>query len=230
MEENIRKELINYLAEFTSDNKKSIFEKVLNYRTRHLTVVLENTHHSQNSSAVIRTCDCFGVQDVHVIEKEHEYLLNTKVLKGSAKWVNIHKYESSETAIQQLKQLGYSIVATSPKQNSLALDQLPINKKTALVFGTELDGISDEILSLADDTIHIPMYGFTESFNLSVSAAICIQSFINKLHQSTENWKLSNSEKELIRLNWLAKSVARPEIHLNNFFKERNIEPINFNS
>lgn len=206
--------LLERLLNMVSDHKKALFENVLINRTRHFTVVLEDIYQSQNASAVLRSADCFGIQDVHIIEKRNEYTINPDVALGSSKWLHLYKYNkeainNTEMAYKHLRSQGYQIVATTPHKDDVLLDQLDITNKTALVFGTELEGLSDYAIENADVHMKIPMYGFTESFNISVSAAISLNHLSEKLRKSNEiEWQLSENEKRKIKLHW-AKSVVK---------------------
>jgi tRNA (guanosine-2'-O-)-methyltransferase len=166
---------------------------------------------------VLRSCDIFGIQDIHIIENKNTYTVNPNVERGSAKWLNLNKYQTNEnnslTCMKHLKQKGYTIVATSPHKNSCVIDELTIDQPIALVFGTELTGISDTVISHADQFVSIPMFGFTESFNVSVSAALCLHNLIQKLHKSDINWHLNAEEKEEVLLKWLKNSVQRADIY-----------------
>ncbi|MEO6884630.1 MAG: RNA methyltransferase [Bacteroidia bacterium] len=219
-------ELVNHLFNFISDNRKKKFLEVLQFRTRHISIVLEDIYQAHNASAVLRSCDCFGIQDVHIIENKNKYTVNPDIALGSSKWVNLIKYNQSENnsleAIQKLKKDGYRIVATSPHANDCNLEELNIDKKIALVFGTELNGISDEIKNNADEFVKIPMFGFTESFNISVSAALCLHTLSTKLHQSKIDWKLKENEKEIILLDWLCNSINKPELIEKEFLKNNS--------
>jgi tRNA (guanosine-2'-O-)-methyltransferase len=210
------KELISYLSQFVSDTRKEKFSQVLDYRTRHITIALEDLYQPHNASAVLRSCDIFGVQDIHIIENKNAYTVNRDIAMGSPKWLNLHKYRKSENntldCITKLKAKGYRIVATSPHKNGYELKDLPVDKPFALVFGTELTGISDTVREHADEFVAIPMYGFTESFNISVTAALCLHSLVEKLHATHDNWHLSDDEKDELRLSWLRKSIARVEL------------------
>ncbi len=201
-------------------------EKVLANRTRKLTVVLEDIFQSQNASAVIRTCECFGIQDVHVIESRSKYGTNLKVLKGSHHWVNIikHKFKKTEgpkIAFDKLKEAGYKILVTSVSPGSQSIyDINPVELgKIALVLGNELHGASTVAQDNADGLVHIPMVGFTESFNVSVCAAICISLLVNKIRESENDWRLSENEKDEIRLKWIRAMVKRVEVLERNFLK-----------
>jgi len=162
----VSKALTEFLKPYVSEHKQALIEEVLSKRTRHITVMLENIYHSHNASAVVRNCDCFGIQDIHVIEGHNEYNINPYVVRGSAKWISINKYSQTETkenSFAQLKQKGYRLVGTSPNAKYPSLSDMPINHKTALVFGTEETGISEFAISQMDDFVHIPMFGFSDS-------------------------------------------------------------------
>ena len=187
---------ISYLSTLVSENKRDLIEKVLEYRTRYLTAVLENIEQPHNASAVIRSCDIFGVQDLHVIESEASFRAQTTIAKGANKWVDVYQYSTTKKCIDDLKQKGYRIVATTPHAKGITLSELSLDRKTALLFGTEVTGLSDEAIEMADEYVTIPMFGFTESFNISVSAAICLHTLITKLHATDIDWQMPEEEKK----------------------------------
>ncbi len=204
--------LLDFLSGFISDNKHSKFEAIVANRTRYLTVVLEDIFQPHNASAVLRSCDCFGIQDVHIIENENPYEVNPDVALGSSKWLDLIKYDAAENntsaAIAHLKEKGYRIVATTPHKEDVELQDLDLEKgPVALIFGTELRGLSQESLDLADEYIKIPMYGFTESFNISVSAALCLFYLSEKLRKSTLAWQLSEEEQVDIKTEWCRRVI-----------------------
>lgn len=207
-----KEELLEKLLSFITDHKNQLFDRVIEHRTRYLTVVLEDIYQPQNASAVLRTADCFGVQDVHIIENRNEYVINPEVTLGASKWLTLHRYSESENntleAIQKLKSKGYRIVATMPHSDDIMLSELDMNQKTALFFGTELLGLSEVVQEHADVFVKIPMYGFTESYNISVSAALCLQQLSNKMRKENKDWKLSESELLDVKLDW-ARSVVK---------------------
>ena len=214
--------LLDHILSFVTDNKKEVFEKVLEYRTRQITLVLENVYQPQNASAVVRSCDCFGVQDLHVIEDRNEYNINPKIVMGASKWVDIHSYENTTKAIDDLKANGYQIVATSPHAEGLSVHNFTPDKKSAIFFGTEKEGLTKEVLDKADQFIKIPMYGFTESFNISVAAALTLQTVTDNLRQSKIKWQLSAEEKRQLHANWARKCVKNVEIIEQEFLKQQN--------
>jgi tRNA (guanosine-2'-O-)-methyltransferase len=218
----MKRKLAKYLEEFVTRNRKEIINKVLECRTRYITVVLEDIFQSQNASAVLRTCECFGIQDVHIIENKNKYVINPDVVLGSNKWLNIIKYSKKENntkaAIDALKSKGYRIVATIPDRNSTSLENFCLkNGKVALLFGTELIGLSDEIIELSDEYLSISMFGFTRSFNISVSAAIILYHLVSELRSSQINWSLSELEKQDIKIKWLKESIKKSDILENSF-------------
>ena len=216
--------VFNHLAQFVSDHKKQFVEKVLEARTRNITVVLEDIFQSQNASAVIRTCECMGIQDVHIVENITNYSINPRVLKGSNKWIDIIKHRSKTASstvevFKQLKEAGYRIIVTDPGKDCIPIEEINVRDKIAMVFGNELRGISKEALALCDEKVKIPMYGFTESLNISVSVAICLNTIITKQHLMNVFVGLSNPEKEALKLKWYRKIVRKADLIEREFLR-----------
>ncbi|MCB9230743.1 MAG: RNA methyltransferase [Bacteroidia bacterium] len=219
-------EITEHLEGFITDNKRNKIASVLENRTRHLTVVLEDIYQPHNASAVLRSCDCFGVLDVHIIENKNEFNPNPDVDMGSSKWLNLHHYNkegvhNTVDCLQTLKARGYRVCATSPRPGSHNIASLPLDQPVALVFGTELKGLSDTAFELADESVHIPMFGFTESFNISVSAALCLYELTKRLHESELSWKLSEREKWETRLQWTRRIITRFGQVEDEFYKRK---------
>ena len=219
------KELFTYLSGFVTDNRKKRFEEVLAQRTRHLTVVLEDIYQPHNAAAVLRSCDCFGIQDVHVIENKNKFEASPDVELGSLKWLTIHKYNSKEEntsdCISALRKNGYKIIVTSPHKNDCSIDELDITGKTALFFGTEQRGATPAAFDQADGFVKIHMVGFTESLNISVSAAVTLYTLTSRLKKASQNWKLSKEEEFELRLQWLKNSIPKADL-LEKEFLGRN--------
>lgn len=216
--------LLEFLFRFVNDNRKDLFMQNIKNRTNYITVVLEDIFQPQNASAVIRTCDCFGVQNLHIIENKNKYRMNPDVALGANQWVNIYKYHKEKNnsikCIQTLKEKGYRIVATSPHKNANTLSQFNIEAgKCALFFGTEKKGLSDNVLSNADEFVTIPMFGFTESFNISVSAAIIMYQLSKMLRESTVSWKLTEEEQTEQLIVWTKKTLKKPHLLIKQFFE-----------
>jgi tRNA (guanosine-2'-O-)-methyltransferase len=219
------KELLDFLEKMVNENRLELLSRIMQDRTRYITVVLEDLYQPHNASAVLRTCDCFGIQDVHIVENRNEYTLNPEVELGSAQWLNLYRYNINENnthdAIDGLKNEGYRIVATTPHKNNVDLPDFNLEKgKVALMFGTEMRGLSDRALEMADEYLKIPMFGFSESLNISVSAAIVLQNLRAKLRNSEIEWQLKNAEKAQIQLQWIRNSVNN-SIIIERDFKKR---------
>jgi tRNA (guanosine-2'-O-)-methyltransferase len=205
-------DLMEHLSGFVTENRLSLFRKVLQDRTRYITVLLEDIYQSQNASAVLRTCDCNGVQDVHIVEQQNTYEINRDVALGSNQWLSLYYYNKGKdniaTAVGLLRKQGYRIVATSPHKEGSTPESFDLEQgKAALLFGTELNGLTDRALGLADEYIQIPMVGFTESYNISVSAAIVIYSLRKRLESSALEWRISKAEQNELLLQWLRTSI-----------------------
>ena len=217
----VTKDLLKYLVQFITVERYQKFQTAIRFRTRHITVALEDIYQPHNASAVLRTCDCFGVQDVHIIENRNKYEVNPEVALGSSKWLNLIHYNKSgdntAACLKNLKEKGYRIVATTPHKNDFIPETLPIDRKIALIFGTELEGLTPLALEMADDFINIPMVGFTESLNISVSAAILIRTLTGRLRASAFDWQLSEEEKAEIMLTWLSNSIKKSDLLIRDF-------------
>jgi tRNA (guanosine-2'-O-)-methyltransferase len=200
-------EYLAFLENILTDNRKEKFEKVLQTRTNHFTVVVEDIFQMHNTSAVMRSCEVFGIQELNVIEQRYGKSIDKEIAMGAQKWVDINTFDSITDCVQTMKNKGYQIIATSPHENDCLLDDFDISKPSAFFFGTERDGLSQEILENADGFLKIPMVGFTESLNISVSAAIIIQNLMNRLRNSTIDWHLSENEILEKRLQWAKNSI-----------------------
>ncbi|MEM1258908.1 MAG: RNA methyltransferase [Bacteroidota bacterium] len=210
-------DLLNYLEGYLTENRKERFLEVLSKRTNFLTVAIEDVYQLHNTSAVVRSCDSFGIQSVHVIEERYEKRLDKNISLGAQKWVDVLQYPSTEECIKSLRQSGYRIVATTPHDASYPLDGFKLEEKTALFFGTEWNGLTDVVKKEADGFLHIPMVGFSESLNVSVSAAILVQNLTTRLRESKLPWQLTEQEQLDKRLDWAKKSIKNVEKIISRF-------------
>ncbi|MCX6247997.1 MAG: RNA methyltransferase [Bacteroidetes bacterium] len=222
---NVKKQqLYSFLSGFISENKKNKFEEIILQRTRYITVVLEDIFQPHNASAVLRSCDCFGIQDVHIIENNNKYEINPDVALGSSKWLTLYKYSAAENntirCLQELKDSGYRIIATTPHKHDHTPEALPLDQKIALVFGTELEGLTPQAIEMADGFVKIPMYGFTESLNISVSAALLVRSLTGRLRNSGIPWQLSETDSLDIRIAWAKSVVKKADLIEKEFFRK----------
>ncbi|WP_441000264.1 TrmH family RNA methyltransferase [Fodinibius sp. SL11] len=229
MDNALKSELIQYLRQFATEDRWQRINDVIDNRTRYLSVILEDIYQPHNASAVLRSCDCFGIQDVHIVENKNEFSPNQGITIGADKWISLHSYNqpdknNTEHCYRQLKEEGYQIIATTPHENDVTIDEVSLDQKTALVFGAELTGLSDDALEHADGYAKIPMVGFSESFNISVSAALCLYDLSTRLRKNRDDWGLDPSEKLDLQFDWLKKSVRAPEKLINRYMSEEKDE------
>jgi tRNA (guanosine-2'-O-)-methyltransferase len=217
--EKFNQDLLTYLEGFITENRKEGFLRVLKFRTKHFTVAMEDVFQLHNTSAVMRSCEVFGIQELNVIEQKFGKSIDKEIAMGAEKWVDINRFSSIQDCITNLKGKGYQIIATTPHNDSCLLHEFDITKPSALFFGTERDGLSDEVMQQADGFLKIPMVGYTESLNISVSAAIIIQDVTNRLRQSDINWQLSEEEVLEKRLDWTRKSIKDIEFIERKYFE-----------
>ncbi len=214
--------LLKYLQTYLTERRKELFQKILSERTRHFTVATEDVYQLHNTSAVMRTCDVFGIQDLHVVEERLGKRVDKEIAMGAQKWVSLKRYHSISDCIENLKNSGYQIIATTPHDNSTMLHEFDVSKKSAFFFGKESEGLSDTVMNAADGLLKIPMYGFTESLNISVSVAIILQSVVSKMKQTNVNWQLSEAEKLEIEMEWMQKTIKSSKEIIERFYAENS--------
>ena len=202
-----KQKLLLYLEAFITENRKEGFLRVLQNRTKHFTIAMEDIFQLHNTSAVMRSCEVFGIQELNVIEQKFGKRIDTEIAMGAQKWVDVFRYNSVQSCMDEMRAKGYQIIATTPHDESCFLHEFDISKPAALFFGTERDGLSQEVLDQADGFLKIPMVGYTESLNISVSAAIIIQDITTRLRQSAINWHLTEDEILEKRLDWTRKTI-----------------------
>jgi tRNA (guanosine-2'-O-)-methyltransferase len=221
-----KKRLRDYLSGFITDRRSALFNAVIRNRTRYICMVLEDIYQPHNASAVLRSCDCFGIQDVHIIENKNLYEVNPDVALGAAQWLTLRRYNSFQDNTLQclsgLKEKGYRLVATTPHHNATALNEFDLKAgKIALLFGTEKDGLTEHALALSDEKVRIPMQGFTESFNISVSAALFLFHFTSVLRKLDTVWQLNEDEKVDVQLEWLRTTIKGSQ-EIEKLFHSKN--------
>lgn len=216
------REQVEHLRNFVTDEKNALFDRLIDLRTDYVTLVLEDLYQSHNQSAVMRSADCYGIQDVHLIENRNAYDSTSTVSQGARQWLTLHRHRKADNntpeTIARLKADGYRIVATTPHTNDVLVDEVDLERgKMAFFFGTELTGLSDDVISEADEFVKIPMYGFTESLNVSVCAAIVMYSITRRLHGSSLDWHLSEPKKNEVLLQWYRNAVKASDEILERF-------------
>ncbi len=247
MDAALRRELIAFLEQFITENKRTRIAEVIQWRTRYVTLMLEDIYQSQNASATLRTAEILGVQDVYIAENWNRYKVNPDVALGAQKWIDLHRFRSpvgeadpealdalhdmpdafpaTAAAMDALRRKGYLLVATTPHTDAWGLDDIPLDRPLAFLFGNEREGLSPYALQHADAHLRLPMYGFTESYNISVSVAITLSHVIEALHRSDAAWRLSEEECDVLMLRWYRRIVGRPEALERAFYRRRGLTP-----
>lgn len=222
-----QRELTSYLASFLTPHRKNLLQRLILERTRHLTVVVEDICHAHNTSACVRSCDCFGIQDFHVIENRNRFDVAVDIARGATQWLTMHRHDYSEsqpdstrTCIEKLRNDGYQIVVASPHDANCELETYDISKPTALLFGNEKEGVSPNAMQLATHIMRVPMYGFTESFNISVAVAVCLHHLVWRMRQLDIDWQLSPHEREELLHDWVRISTGHRLAALTKRFIE----------
>ena len=214
------RERIAYLATFMTEERFSLFERTLAQRTNYMTILAENTFHPHNAAALMRHCEAFGVQRMHTIETRCTFDPSQNISRGSDRWLNLVRHNSTEEALAALKAEGYRLVATTPHRESCTPETFDVTKgKFALIFGTEHAGISEEAMAAADEYLRIPMCGMVESLNVSASAAILIYQLTGRIRAQVAGWPLSEREQTELLYDWTRLSVKDAERILQRRFE-----------
>lgn len=211
--------LLEHLESYLTQSRKKRFETVLSQRTKHFTIATEDVYQLHNTSAVLRSCDVFGIQEVNIVEERNSKQIDGEIAMGAQKWVDLNRYETVKDCLTDIQQKGYQIIATTPHAKDCELHDFDVTKKSCFFFGRETEGLSDEVTKRADGFLKIPMYGFTESLNISVSAAIILQHVTSKLKQTDIEWSLSEDEINEKRLDWCKKTIKSFDDIVTRFYE-----------
>ena len=213
--------LLAHLESFLTDKRRQRFDEVLSQRTKHFTVATEDVYQLHNTSAVMRSCEVFGIQELNVIEERNTKKIDREIALGAQKWVDLKRYKSVKNCITELRKNGYQIVATTPHLNNALLADFDVTQKSCIFFGRETEGLSTEVMEEADQFIKIPMVGFTESLNISVSAAIILQHLTSKLRQTDIKWNLTQEEKNQKKMDWIKKTIHSFDEIVERFYNSK---------
>ncbi|WP_298148787.1 RNA methyltransferase [Flavobacterium sp.] len=209
---------LHYLETFLTDARKARFDEVLVNRTNHIAVAIEDVYQLHNTSAVLRSCESFGVQQLHVIEERFGKRIDKEIAMGAQKWVDVHRFDRVDACVLDLKNRGYQIVATSPRGTDCDLHDFDVQQPFVVFFGTERHGLSAEVLDQADRFLKIPMVGFTESLNISVSAAIIIQQLTDRIRREVPHWQLDERSYYETKLRWTKASIKDIKLIEERYF------------
>ncbi|MBT8255243.1 MAG: RNA methyltransferase [Bacteroidia bacterium] len=215
-------ELLEHLLSYLTERRRELFRQVMDERTFHFTLATEDVYQLHNTSAVIRSCDVFGIQDVHIIEEQLGKKLDREIAMGAQKWVSVHRHSNSKDCVSKLRSSGYRIIATIPHGEATPLEEFDVTRKSVFFFGKEKEGLSQDVLDTADEFLQIPMFGFTESLNISVSAAIILHHVVTQLRKSEVDWKLNPQERLELELHWAKRSVKSSEEIIKRFLNDKN--------
>jgi tRNA (guanosine-2'-O-)-methyltransferase len=221
-----RQLLLDYLGGVLTERRRERMYGVLQGRTRWLTVVLEDIYQPHNASAVLRSCECFGVQDVHIVEDRNQYTISRDVALGASRWLDITRWRAGEgrhmdDCCDELQRRGYRLVAATPREDAVRLEDFDVTAgPVAVMFGTELNGLTDGALKRATEAVHIPMYGFTESFNISVSAALILRELSARMRAESVAWKLDEEDQKDLLLRWMRRSIKHSDGLIERFLAE----------
>lgn len=210
-------ETFDYLKQFLTDERLSKIEHFSKESSDFVLPVMEDVYQFRNAAAIVRSVEACGFHHVVALEEENVFNPNLKVTKGAETWVQVEKMPNNLDSLKEIKSRGYRILAVSPEKNAAMLPDYEVKEPIALVFGTELEGVSDEILDFADETLAIPMFGFTKSFNVSVAAAICMYELKQKLMKSGIEYKLSDQKLLEMKIRWAKNSIKSSEQILERF-------------
>ncbi len=209
---------IEYLSEFMTPERAAVLRRTLGNRTRWMGVCMENTFHPQNASALVRNCEAFGIQDIHTIQTTCKFSPNVRIVRGTDKWIDLHRHQSTGDALEYLRGRGYRIVATTPREGGATPESFDVARSPfVLVFGTEHEGISAQAASEADESITIPMCGMVESLNVSASAAILLYNLSSRLRASAAPWRLDDDQSAEILFRWMMETLKDAENILSRF-------------
>jgi tRNA (guanosine-2'-O-)-methyltransferase len=213
-----------YLKQFLTEERLRKIEHFSPESSDFVLPVMDDVYQFRNAAAIIRSVEACGFHKVIAMEEENVFNPNLTVTKGAETWVEVEKMPKNIASLQQIKDRGYKILAVSLEKNAVMLPDYQITEPIALVFGTELEGVSEEVIDFADETLAIPMYGFTRSFNVSVAAGICMYELKQKLLNSNIDYKLSEEKLLKMKIRWAVNSMRSGEQIFQKYLRENNIE------
>ncbi|MBL7543395.1 MAG: RNA methyltransferase [Bdellovibrionaceae bacterium] len=207
------------LPQITPERQKR-FDEVLAHRTFEVATVCESLYDRGNVSAVVRSAEAFGFAPFHVIETSEKYKNSARVTRGAEKWIEERKWPSTESAVEFLKSENRKLIVTSLDAN-IAIDDIDFSQPVALVLGNEKDGVSEAMKAAADYRIKIPMYGFVQSFNISVAAAICLYHIAQKRKNLGKSSELTELQKEILRAHYVLRTLDSGADQLREYFSRQ---------
>lgn len=200
------KTVLDLLLPQITPERQLRFDEVLAHRTFEVATVCEGIYDRGNISAVVRSAEAFGFAPFHIIERDEKFKNSQRVTRGADKWIEEKKWKSSEAAIAHLKSEKRKLIVTSLDAN-IAIDDIDFSQPVALVMGNEKEGVSELMKASADYRIKIPMYGFVQSFNISVAAAISLYHISQKRKQIGKTSELTEVQKNILRAHYVLRTL-----------------------
>jgi tRNA (guanosine-2'-O-)-methyltransferase len=199
-----------------SDHKRQLFERKIQHRTRHFSLALEDMMKTQNASALMRTADAFGVQRVDIYDKNERFNVSSGISKGVEKWLDtsfFNTYNEGGVAewAELLKSSGRKLYVTALNASAKPLHDIDATIPATICFGNEQEGASEELLKHADEVIYIPMKGFVESFNVSVSCGIVLHHLTHKMEEAGIARGLSQEDEITTKIDWALRTIPNPQ-------------------
>lgn len=216
----------DYLKQFLTEERLSKIEHFSVESSDFVLPVVEDIYQFRNAAAIVRSVEACGFHKVVALQEEYSFEPNLRVTKGADTWVEVEKLPRNMESFQKIRDRGYKIVAVSLENNAVMLPDYQITEPVALVFGTEMEGVSQEILDFADETLAIPMYGFTRSFNVSVAASICMYELKQKLIKSEISYKLNDEKLLKMKIRWAVNSIRSGQQIFEKYLKDYHLEHI----
>ncbi|MFP3593520.1 TrmH family RNA methyltransferase [Chryseobacterium sp. SIMBA_038] len=213
-----------YLKQFLTDERLRKIEHFSPESSDFVLPVMDDVYQFRNAAAIIRSVEACGFHKVVAMEEENVFDPNLTVTKGAETWVEVEKMPKNIDSLQKIKDRGYKILAVSLEKNAVMLPDYQITEPIALVFGTEMAGVSEEVIDFADETLAIPMFGFTRSFNVSVAAGICMYELKQKLINSNLDYKLSDEKLLKMKIRWAVNSMQSGQQIFQKYLRDYNLE------
>ena len=212
--------LYPYLCSFILPERVSKMDIMAAKSSSYVLPVLEDVYQYRNAAAVVRSAEGCGFHRVVAMESKNRFEPNLEVTKGAETWVRVDRMAHTLQSLEKLRTDGYRLVAVSPERDATPLPAYLPKQRTALIFGTEWQGVTEDFLHYCDETVSIPMYGFTQSFNVSVAAALCLYDLKQKLLQHKIEHYLTAEEQVQLKIQWAVRSLKSGPALLAKYLEE----------
>lgn len=213
----------DYLKKFLTNERLEKIEEKSHESSDFVLPIMEDVYQFRNAAAIVRSAEACAFHKIMALESKNIFEPNLQVTKGADTWVQVDKKPHHLQTLENVKSKGYRLVAVSPEKNATPLPDFKITQPVALVFGTEWQGVTDDFLDYCDETLVIPMYGFTQSFNVSVAAALCMYDLKQKLIHSGIDYKLNEEKRLQLMIRWAVNSIRSGEEIHKDYLSKNNL-------